>query len=72
MYLKDPKTGKKSVTVSILMSTFAVCLLKLLLSGVSYSDFTMGVFTGADFATAVGAAGAIYGFRKHTDKDKVE
>lgn len=68
MYLTDPKTGKKSATLTILMSTFGICLLKLLIAGVGYGEFTAGPFTGADFATAVGAAGAIYGFRKHTDK----
>jgi len=68
MYFKDPKTGKKSATLTILMSTFGVCLVKLLFAGVTYGDFSAGTFTGADFATAVGAAGAIYGFRKHTDK----
>lgn len=70
MYLKDPKTNEKSATLTILMSTFAICLLKLLIAGMTYDEFTAGPFTGADFATAVGAAGAIYGFRKHTDKDK--
>lgn len=70
MWIKDPKTGQQSVTLSILMSTFAVCLLKLIVAGVEYKGFSMSPFSGADFAAAVGAAGAIYGFRKHTDKDK--
>lgn len=70
MYLTDPKTGEKSATLTILMSTFGICLLKLLIAGMSYGEFSAGTFSGADFATAVGAAGAIYGFRKHTDKDK--
>lgn len=70
MYLTDPKTGKKSATLTILMATFGVCLLKLLIAGMSYEGFSAGAFSGADFATAVGAAGAIYGFRKHSDKDK--
>lgn len=69
MYLKDPKTNQKSATLTILMSTFGICLLKLLIAGVSYKEFSAGAFSGADFATAVGAAGAIYGFRKHTDKE---
>ena len=70
MYLKDPKTGKESATLTILMTTFAICLLKLLISGMSYGDFSAGTFSGSDFALAVGAAGSIYGFRKHTDKGK--
>ena len=68
-YLKDPKTGQESATLTILMSTFGICLIKLLFSGMTYGEFTAGVFTGADFATAVGAAGALYGFRKSTDKN---
>ena len=68
MYLKDPKTNKQSATLTILMATFGVCLLKLLISGMEYKGFSAGVFSGADFATAVGAAGSIYGFRKFTDK----
>lgn len=67
MYFKDPKTGKKSATLTILMTTFGVCLLKLLIADISFEGFNAGAFTGADFAAAVGAAGAIYGFRKHTD-----
>jgi hypothetical protein len=68
MYLTDPKTGKKSATLTILMATFAICLLKLLISGMSYGDFSAGTFSGTDFALAVGAAGSIYSVRKHTDK----
>lgn len=70
MYLKDPKTNQKSATLTILMSTFIVCLLKLLLAGTKFGDLSIGEFSGTDFATAVGAAGAIYGFRKNTDKEK--
>jgi len=70
MWLKDPKTNEKSATLTILMVTFAACLVKLLISGLEYKDFTISSFSGADFATAVGAAGALYGFRKHTDKEK--
>ena len=68
MYLKDPKTNKKSATLTILMLTFIVCLIKLLIAGSSYGELSIGTFSGADFAAAVGAAGALYGFRKHTDK----
>jgi hypothetical protein len=72
MYLKDPKTKKKSATMTILMVTVGVCLLKLLFAGVSYGDFSVGDFSGTDFAAAVGAAGAIYGFRKHTDRGSLD
>lgn len=70
MYLKDPKTGKKSVTLTLLVSTFVVALLKVLISGMEYGDIKLGEFDGTQFAAMVGAVGAIYGFRKHSDKDK--
>lgn len=72
MYLKDPKTGKHSATLTILMSTFGVCLLKILISGITYGELSLGEFNGGDFAAAVGAAGAIYSARKFTDKEKQE
>ena len=68
MYLTDPKTGEKSITMTMMAVTFGVCLLKLLLSGASYGDFSMGVFPASEFAICVGTCGSIYGFRKHTDK----
>lgn len=67
MYMKDPKTGEKSVTLTLLMIGFAVCLLKLLTSGIIIGTIQLGTFSGSDFATAVGALGAVYAARKHSD-----
>lgn len=67
MYMKDPKTGEKSVTLTLLMVGFAVCLLKLLTSGMIIGTIQLGTFSGSDFATAVGALGALYAARKHSD-----
>jgi len=69
-YLKDPKTGQLSVTLTLLISTFAIALIKVLLAGITINNFSFGEFTGTDFAAMIGAVGAIYGFRKHTDKGK--
>lgn len=70
MWLKDPKTGKKSVTLTIMISGFAVALAKLLLSGITYGEFSFAQFSGSDFAAVFGAVGAIYTARKYTDKNK--
>jgi len=70
MYLTDPKTGKKSVTLTLLIVTFIVALIKVLISGMEFNGSNMGQFSAADFMTMVGGVGAIYGFRKHSDKDK--
>ena len=70
MYLKDPKTNKKSVTLTIMVVGFCVALLKLLLAGMSFNGITFGEFSGTDFATVFGSIGTIYTARKFTDKDK--
>jgi len=72
MWLKDPKTGKKSVTMTLLVSTFLVSLMKVLVAGMTLGAFKMSPFGGADFAAMVGSVGGIYGWRKMQDKDKDE
>jgi hypothetical protein len=69
MFIKDPKTGLPSVTLTTYVVGFAVCVVKLLLSGMVAGEFQFGAFGGTDFAAAVGALGAIYAARKHTDKE---
>ena len=70
MWIKDPKTKKPSVTVTLLVVTFLVALGKILLAGVTVGSFTMAPFIGTDFAAMIAAVGGLYGFRKHTDRDK--
>lgn len=65
-WIKDPKTKKKSVTLTFFTIAFLIACGKLALSGIKGFE----TFTGADFAAVIGAAGALYSFRKHTDKDK--
>ena len=70
MWIKDPKTKKPSVTVTLLVITFITALAKILIAGITISNFKMAAFSGVDFAAMITAAGGIYGFRKHTDKNK--
>jgi len=70
MWIKDPKTQNKSVTVTLLVWGFIAGIFKLLLADATIKGITFGGFTGTDFAAMIGAIGAVYGFRKHTDKDK--
>lgn len=67
MWITDPGTKQPSVTVTLLVTGFLVCTLKLLTSGITIGNISLGAFSGADFALAVGAVGAIYWGRKHTD-----
>ena len=70
MYLKDPKTGKKSVTMTMMIDGYCVALLKLLFAGMTYKSLTLGAFAASDFAIIIGALGALYAGRKYTDKEK--
>ena len=67
MFLKDPRTNKDSVTLTAFIVGFAVCLGKLIVSGTTIHGMTFSAFSGFDFAAAVGALGAIYGFRRMND-----
>jgi hypothetical protein len=66
MWLTDPKSGEKSVTLTAFISGFAVATLKLLLSGVTIAGIALAPFSGSDYAMVVGAVGALYWARKNT------
>lgn len=73
LYLKDPVTGKPSVTLTMFVTGFIVALLKLLASGITINKLSLTPFTGVDFAAVTGALGAIYTARRHTgNKDSSE
>lgn len=46
---------------------FVVACFKLLVSGITIYGVTFSTFGGAEFATVVGALGAIYVARNHSD-----
>lgn len=66
MFLKDPKTNEPSVTLTLLVTGFIVCTLKLLFSGMEIGNIKLSVFGGGDYAAAVGALGALYWARRTT------
>jgi hypothetical protein len=65
MWIKDPKSGEPSVTLTAFSLGFAVSLLKMLGSGIQVGPVTLSQFGGGDFAAAVGAVGAIYWARRN-------
>lgn len=67
LWISDPKTGKKSVTLTLLVLGVFVCTAKLALSGITLGGITVETFGGTDFAAVVGALGLLYGSRKYTD-----
>lgn len=70
MWIKDPKTKEKSVTLTLFVAGFAVALAKLALSGITISTFKVEAFTGVDFAAVVGALGGVYALRRINKTDK--
>ena len=73
--LNDLKTGKPSYTVTAFVIGFWIINIKLLLSGMQFSDkIKMSEFSGMDYATAAAAIGSIYVLRKNKtiEKDKTE
>jgi len=70
MWIKDPKTKEPSATLTMFVVGFAACLAKLMTSNMVAGEFQFGAFGGTDFAAAVGALGAIYAARKHTDSNR--
>lgn len=69
MWLTDPKTGEKSVTLTIFIITSIVAIVKLLISGITIGDVSLGTFSASEFGIALGAAGALYWSRKKNEND---
>lgn len=65
--IKD-STGKPSVTMTAFVLGFLVVNTKLLLSGSTVFGFTVGDFSGVDYAAAFGGLGAIYVLRRNKDQ----
>lgn len=64
MYLKDPKNGLPSVTLTAFALGFAVALTKLLISGMQIGTYQMSPFSGVDFAAVVSSLGGLYWARR--------
>ena len=60
LVIKDLKTGKPSYTLTAFMAGFFVINIKLIFSGVQFTEtFRFDTFSGVDYAAAVAALGAI-------------
>jgi hypothetical protein len=68
-WIRDPKNHKPSVTLTLLVVGFVVCLAKLIVSDMAIGPIHFSAFTGTDFALAVGAVSALYWGRKVTDRE---
>lgn len=64
MWLTDPKDKQPSVTLTLFVGGFIICLLKLIGSGIVIGPITLSPFSGVDFAAAVGALGGVYALRR--------
>jgi hypothetical protein len=66
---KDSK-GKPSLTATAFIVGFAVVNLKLIFSGVEFNAFKIALFSGGEYAAAIGALGAVYVLRRSTEKSE--
>lgn len=64
-WIKDPETQLPSVPLTAFVCGFAVCIVKLALSGIKLVDINIAEFSGSDFSMAVAALGAIYSLHTH-------
>lgn len=71
MWIKDPKSNKSSVTLTLLVYGFVIATAKLLVSGVEFSDFKFGEFNGTEYSTALAALAGLYWARKRDSKKEV-
>jgi len=62
--LTDPSTGSPSTARTVFFYGSAICLIKLLLSGLVIGPIALGVFGGGDFAACIAALGGIYALDK--------
>jgi hypothetical protein len=69
MWLMDPVSKKKSVTLTLFVVGYTVAIIKLMISGIKFGSFEIN-FSGGEFAAVVGALGGIYAIRRIPDKGK--
>lgn len=67
MWIKRP-SKEFSVSLTFFMIGYMVATLKLLISGLQLGSVQMQPFSGTDYAAVVGSLGAIYAFRRNSEK----
>ncbi len=67
LWMKDPKTKEKSVTLTFFAIGFIFALFKLIFSKIAFGGFTMPEFSGLDFAAVTAALGGVYTLRRAND-----
>ena len=69
-FLISDTSGKKSLTATAFLLGFVVVNAKLLLSGMTFGDFTLSVFSGIEYAASLGALGGVYIMRRSKNKEE--
>ena len=65
-FLIKDSAGQPSVTMTAFVLGFIAVNLKLLVSGMTFGNFTMSTFNGVDYSAAIAALGAVYVMRRTT------
>lgn len=67
MWIKEPKTKEPSVTLTLLVLTWLVGVIKIILSGNTFFNIHFNSFNGIDFGALLASMSSIYGVRKHQE-----
>lgn len=67
MWITDPKTGEKSVSLTMMLVGFGFALVRVVLSGIDLGFIKFATFSGSEFALIFSPLAALYWGRKKTD-----
>lgn len=70
MYLSDPKTHQKSVSLTLMIAAFAMVGFKYLFEGLTILSYSVPQFDYAAATALLGITSGLYFGRKKTDANK--
>lgn len=70
MWIKDPKTQEKSVTLTMMVIAFLIAMAKWTFGGMEMFGFNIPAFDPTAATVMVGFTSGLYGGRKYTDAKK--
>jgi len=72
IWLKSPNNDKPSVSLTLLVATFVIGMVKLLFSDVHVGAFVMSTFTAGDFGVLITPVAALYFGRNFNNSKKAD
>jgi len=72
IWIKSPNNDKPSVSLTLLLATFVIGMVKLLISDIHVGNFVMSTFTAGDFGILITPVAALYFGRKMGTNKKAD